>query len=190
MSPGGPPPPIGSSISPSVAQSITAADVDLSDNELITGTSSTLVSLSNVSNTEAKGLSITSSGASAAIRSSHHSMSSTSTVISRDNPPVKALAIIYRRYFSKISETIKLDSVTFATQLMSASIIDPSVVQKVTFTQGWTPPQQANAVLFDVETGLKNSKDPAQFFIDFCSVLQEYVHAKEIAIDMMRDASK
>ncbi|XP_019862665.1 PREDICTED: uncharacterized protein LOC109591359 [Amphimedon queenslandica] len=201
MSPGDPPA-IGSSVSSSIAQSITITDVDLPDNELITGTSSALLSLSHVSNTEAKGLSTTSSATSAAVRSPDHSMSSTSTAISRDNPPstssslppssvitVKDLQAIFMKYFSTIAETIKLDSVTFATQLMSASIIDSSVVQKVTFTQGWTPPQQANTVLFAVDTGLKNFKDPVKLFIDFCSVLQDYVHAKEIAIDMMRDAN-
>ena len=189
------PPAIGSSVSSSIAQSITATDVDLPDNELITGTGSTLFSLSNISNTEAKRLST----ASTTISSPDHSMSSTLTAISRDNPSstsslapspimVKALQDTFKKYFSKIADTI--DPITFATKLMSASIIDSSIVQKITFTQGWTPPQQAITVLFSVDTGLKNSKDPVKFFIEFCSILHDYVSAKEIAIDMMRDASK
>ena len=188
------PPAIGSSVSSSIAQSITATDVDLPDNELITGTSSAPFSLSNISNTEAKRIST----ASTTISSPDHSIASTRTAISRDNPSstsslaimVQALQDTFKKYFSKIADTIKIDPIPFATQLMSASIIDSSIVQKVTFTQGWTPPQQANTVLFSVETGLKNSKDPVKFFIEFCSILHKYVNAKEIAIDMMCDASK
>ncbi|XP_019858622.1 PREDICTED: uncharacterized protein LOC109586838 [Amphimedon queenslandica] len=72
---------------------------------------------------------------------------------------------------------------------MSASLIDQSVVEEITLTPGLTPPYKANIVLFKVQPGLKNSKDPVKFFIDFCSVLKDYAHAKEIAIDMMRDAN-
>ena len=98
---------------------------------------------------------------------------------------------IFKKYFFKIAEQVSnSDPIHFATKLMSASIIDSSVLNRVTFTQGWSPFQQSNNVLFAVEGGLKGSSDPIEFFTDFCSIVNDYIQTKKIASDMMHDAGK
>ena len=116
---------------------------------------------------------------------------SSSHVIHIMQPNRDTLLKIFKKYFFKIAEQMSnSDPIHFATKLMSASIIDSSVLNRVTFTQGWSPLQQSNNVLFAVEGGLKGSSDPIEFFTDFCSVVNDYIQTKKIASDMMHDAGK
>ena len=116
---------------------------------------------------------------------------SSSHVIHIMQPNRDTLLKIFKKYFFKIAEQMSnSDPIHFATKLMSASIIDSSVLNRVTFTQGWSPLHQSNNVLFAVEGGLKGSSDPIEFFTDFCSVVNDYIQTKKIASDMMHDAGK